>query len=156
MWKKDLPIFLRPWRTSQPSWRTAAGAGPGPAEAPLGSSPLRDIPAAAGGRGSSMLLAASRLDADELSISDESSRVPAAIPLAPWTRQAAIHRWRGCSWRKRETIDVLGPANCGRAAPLPESGEGRRAEERRVPRRGKRRGGEAKEFETEVLIIILR
>ena len=34
MWKKDLPIFLRPWRTSQPSWRTAAGAGPGPAEAP--------------------------------------------------------------------------------------------------------------------------
>ena len=68
MWKKDLPIFLRPCRTSQPSWRTAAGAGPGPAEAPLGSSPLRDIPAAAGGRGSSMLLAASRLDADELSM----------------------------------------------------------------------------------------
>ena len=38
----------------------------------------------------------------------------------------------------------------------PESGEGRMTEERRVPRRGKRRGGEAKEFETEVLIIILR
>jgi hypothetical protein len=72
MWKKDLPIFLRPCRTSQPSWRTAAGAGPGPAEAPLGSSPLRDIPAAAGGLGSSTFLAASRLDADELSISDDS------------------------------------------------------------------------------------
>jgi len=80
MWKKDLPIFLRPCRTSQPSWRPAAG--PGPAEAPLGSSPLRDIPAAAGGRGSSMLLAASRLDADELSISDKSSR-PAETPPGP-------------------------------------------------------------------------
>nr|CAB3469266.1 unnamed protein product [Digitaria exilis] len=72
MWKKDLPIFLRPCRTSHPSCRTAAGAGPGPgpAEAPLvGSSPLRDIPDGAGGRWSSPLLAASRLDADELSIS---------------------------------------------------------------------------------------
>ncbi|KAG2557883.1 hypothetical protein PVAP13_8NG244900 [Panicum virgatum] len=57
MWKKDLPIFPPPCRTSQPSWRTAAGAGPGPgpAEAPLDSSPLRDIPVAAGVRGSSML-----------------------------------------------------------------------------------------------------
>ena len=63
----------------------------------------------------------------------------------PGTRQAAIHRWRGCSWRKRETIDGLGPANCGRAAPLPESGEGRRAEERRVPTRGGGSGGRGEE-----------
>nr|CAB3466768.1 unnamed protein product [Digitaria exilis] len=135
MWKKDLPIFLRPCRTSHPSCRTAAGAGP--AEAPLvESSPLRAIPDGAGGRWSSPLLAASRLDADELSISLahsqlESSGGPPGLVKQPSTGGDAAGGGGGRT------------ANCGGAAWWPESGE---------RRRGAGRGEEAKdrEFETGV------
>jgi len=142
VWKKDLPIFLRPWRTIHPSCRTAAGVGP--AQPPLGSSSLRAIPDVCGLGSSPPLLAASLLDADELSIFR-------ATPSQLLPRRKSSGR-PSCNSSHRpldKEVECAGggsgnprhvrPADCGQR---PESGERRRRGERAAGR-GRQRGAEA-------------